>query len=72
MYQITPTQERILTYIYHYIKIIGYSPTVREIMEDLGYKSPSTVHNQLNALQKQGYIDKKKDSPRTIRILKEC
>ncbi|MCL2058422.1 MAG: transcriptional repressor LexA [Oscillospiraceae bacterium] len=46
----------------------GYPPSVREICEALGYKSTSTVHIYLKALEKEGKIIKSPSKPRTLRV----
>ena len=48
--------------IYEYLKTVipeqGYAPSVREICEAVGLKSPSTVHFHLKRLQEKGLIEK--------------
>lgn len=67
----TKKQKEILTVISDYIKEEGISPTIREICDIVGLKSSSTVHTHIKKLEKQGYIKMIKDSPRSIRVLKE-
>lgn len=67
---LTKTREKIFRAINEYIKKEGISPTVREICGLTGLKSTSTVHIHLKILEEEGYISTKKDSPRSIRILK--
>lgn len=55
-YDLTPRQKGVLTYLVRYQKTNGISPTVREIMSDLGLKSPSDIHRILNVLKEKGYI----------------
>ena len=45
-----------------------YSPSVREIMAGMGYKSTSTIHARLARLEEMGYIRKQQDAPRTMWI----
>ena len=40
-------QLKILDFIKHQIKTVGYPPSVREIGKAVGLKSSSTVHNHL-------------------------
>jgi len=61
----------ILEFIDSHIKENGYAPTVREIASAVGLQSSSTVHGHLDRLEKMGLISRKKDSPRTIQIIKE-
>ena len=47
----------------------GYPPSVREIGERLGLRSPSTVHSHLSALVKGGFINRDPSKPRAIEVL---
>lgn len=67
----TEKQHEILLIIDEYIKKEGISPTVREICDIAGLKSSSTVHGYIKRLQKQGYIQMIKGSPRSMRVIKE-
>ncbi|WP_373215899.1 helix-turn-helix domain-containing protein [Ruminococcus sp. 5_1_39BFAA] len=48
----------------------GWSPTVREIADAIGVGSTSTVYAYLKALEKKGFIERMKGSPRAIKILR--
>src|ERR1700710_2501695 len=52
---LTPRQRKVLEYIRDSVARRGYPPSVREIGEAVGLKSPSSVAHQLGALQKKGY-----------------
>lgn len=67
----TKRQIEILNIISDYIKREGISPTVREICSIAGLKSSATAHTHIKALEKEGYIQMIKASPRSIRVLKE-
>lgn len=54
----TQMTERIYAYLQTVIPEQGYAPSVREICEAVGLKSPSTVHFHLKRLQEQGLIEK--------------
>lgn len=69
---ITDKQKVILEVIINYIEKEKISPTVRELCEIIGVKSPATIHTHLNKLEENGYISKRKDSPRSLRVLKTC
>jgi len=53
---LTEIQERIYRYICDCVDLRGYPPSVREIGQTVGLKSPSTVHLHLNTLERLGYI----------------
>lgn len=65
----TNRQFEVLEYIKRFIASRGYSPTVREIMEGLGLKSPSSVQDHLKKLVAQGLITIDKNKSRTIELL---
>ena len=46
----------------------GYSPSVREIMDYMGFKSTSTAHRYIEVLCNEGLIEKKNNLNRTLRL----
>ena len=54
----TQMTDRIYEYLQTVIPEQGYAPSVREICEAVGLKSPSTVHFHLKRLQERGLIEK--------------
>ena len=62
----TDKQIEILNIIKKYVEENKMAPTVREICGISGLKSTSTVYGYLKRLEKQGYIKKKDNSPRSI------
>ena len=62
-------QSQILEYIKQCILSKGYPPSVREICEAVGLSSTSSVHSQLNTLEKKGYIRRDPSKPRTLEIV---
>jgi SOS-response transcriptional repressor LexA len=48
----------------------GYSPTVREIADDLHY-STSTIYKNLMKLKAKGYISMTEHKTRTIKIIRQ-
>ena len=65
---ITGKQEEILSFIKEEILEHGYPPTVREICDKVKLKSTSSVHAQLEKLEKNGYIRRDPTKPRAIEI----
>lgn len=59
-------QQAVLDCIETCIREKGYGPTVREICQDLGLSSPSTVHVHLKALEKKGLIKRDPLKSRSI------
>lgn len=66
---LTDRQQEILTYMEHFTDEAGYPPTVREICKATGLKSPRSVSQHLQALERKGYIARGKDKSRAIRFL---
>ena len=59
-------QQRIYQFILSYIGEHGYAPSVRDICDEVGLKSPSTVHFHLKNLAELGYIEKGSFKSRAI------
>ena len=55
---LSPKQQQIYDYIVSFQADHGYPPSVREIGEAVGLKSPSTVHFHLKGLEEKGLIIK--------------
>ena len=64
-----PRQEQILTLIKQAVATRGYPPSVREIGQHLGLRSPATVHSHLTALAKAGFIKRDSTKPRAIEVM---
>jgi len=62
-------QEEILKFIKRELAEKGYPPSVREICSALGIKSTSTVHANLEKLEKMGLIRRDPTKPRAIEVL---
>lgn len=61
-------EQKVYDYIVKSVRDNGFAPSVRDIMNDLGYKSTSTVHMYLNRLDMLGYIRKEDGKSRAISI----
>ena len=61
-------QIAMLNFIKEEIVGKGYPPTIREIGQELGLSSPSTVHAHLAVLEKKGYIKRDASKPRALEI----
>jgi repressor LexA len=65
---LTPRQREILEFIDRQMRERGYPPSVREIGEAVGLTSPSSVHAQLNSLQRLGYLRRDPTKPRALEV----
>ena len=68
MEKLTRMQQRIYDYIAETIREQGYPPSVREIGDAVGLKSPSTVHFHLKHLAELGVIGKEAGKGRAITL----
>jgi repressor LexA len=68
MDDLTPRQRRILDFIQQTVRSRGYPPTVREIGEAVGLTSSSSVHAQLENLNRRGLLRKDPAKPRAIEV----
>ena len=68
MAQLTKMQQKIYDYIAQAIQDQGYPPSVREIGEAVGLKSPSTVHFHLKHLEELGVIGKQAGKGRALTL----
>lgn len=66
MNQLSPKQSRIYEFILSFTEENGYPPSVREIAEAVGLKSPSTVHFHLKGLEEAGVITRGAGKTRAI------
>lgn len=66
---LTERERRMLDFMKECILERGYPPTVREICEQLGVRSTSTVHKDLTSLELKGFIKKDPSKPRAIEIV---
>ncbi|WP_099192264.1 LexA family protein [Tepidibacter mesophilus] len=60
------SKTQILYEMYKYMQKNEYSPTVRDLCELVGLKSPSTVHSHIQKLKKEGYLCQEPTLPRTL------
>src|SRR6188508_1076968 len=65
---LTGRQQEIWKYLTHYVDEHGYPPTVREIGEQVGLASPSTVHAHLANLERAGLIKRDPTKPRALEL----
>jgi len=67
-HSLTERQQHILRMIRDTVAARGYPPSVREIGDAVGLRSPSSVHSQIASLQRNGYLRKDPSRPRAIEV----
>nr|WP_245599641.1 transcriptional repressor LexA [Nakamurella lactea] len=65
---LTMRQQKVLKVIRDSVARRGYPPSVREIGEAVGLKSPSSVAHQLSALERKGLLRRDPNRPRAVDI----
>jgi repressor LexA len=65
---VTERQRAILEYLHEYVDQHGYPPTVREIGQAVGLRSPSTVHAHLAQLERAGLLRRDPTKPRALEL----
>jgi repressor LexA len=67
--ELTGRQQEIWTFLVEYVDRHGYPPTVREIGEEVGLASPSTVHAHLANLERAGLLKRDPTKPRALELI---
>src|SRR6478609_7919391 len=64
---LTEKQQAILDFINEHVKANGFPPSVREIGQHFGVY-PATVQDHISALERKGYLQKKRFQSRTLSV----
>jgi repressor LexA len=65
---LTPKQELLLRAIEESLRTRGFPPTVRELCKATGISSTSVVSYNLRKLEEQGYLERRREISRGIRL----
>ncbi len=68
---LTAKQKKVYSIIESYIKVNGIPPTVREIGELVGEKTPGAVQGILNRLEQKGVIKRQLGAARSIQLVSQ-
>lgn len=66
--KLTERQREIFGFIRDSIRTHNCPPTVREIADHFGFRSPKAATDHLNALEKKGYIQRRNSKARNIEL----
>lgn len=69
--ELTDRQREVFNYICEVIRDESRPPTVREISDHFGFKSPKAASDHLSALERKDYIVRKSSSARNIKVRPE-
>ncbi len=68
---LTPAQNELYGWIKDYMKNFQHSPSIRQMMQAMGLKSPAPIQSRLKHLQEKGYISWEEGKARTMQIVDE-
>ena len=68
---LSEAQNQLYEWIKEYMREFNHSPSIRQMMEAMGLKSPAPIQSRLKHLQQKGYISWQEGKARTIQIADE-
>jgi len=68
---LTQPQNELYQWIRNYIKEFQHSPSIRQMMNAMGLKSPAPIQSRLKHLQEKGYISWQEGKARTLKLIDE-
>ena len=68
MQELTPRQQEVLDFVCRFRDEHGCPPTLREISEQIGTKGTATARLHLEALERKGYIMRRREGSRGIAL----
>ena len=64
-------QNELYEWIKEYMKEFQHSPSIRQMMEAMGLKSPAPIQSRLKHLQQKGFISWQEGKARTLQVVDE-
>ena len=68
---LTDAQNELYQWIKNYMREFQHSPSIRQMMQAMGLKSPAPIQSRLKHLQEKGYISWQEGKARTMQIVDE-
>ena len=68
---LTDAQNELYRWIKEYMKDFQHSPSIRQMMQAMGLKSPAPIQSRLKHLQEKGYISWQEGKARTLQLIDE-
>ena len=68
---LTQAQNELYRWIKDYMKNYQHCPSIRQMMQAMGLKSPAPIQSRLKHLQEKGYISWQEGKARTMQIVDE-
>jgi repressor LexA len=69
--KLTVAQSALYGWIKDYMREYQHSPSIRQMMQAMGLKSPAPIQSRLKHLQEKGYISWQEGKARTLQIIDE-
>ena len=69
--KLTDAQGALYEWIKNYMREFQHSPSIRQMMQAMGLKSPAPIQSRLKHLQEKGYISWQEGKARTLQIIDE-
>ncbi len=69
---LTPAQKELYEWLSDYIAANHHSPSIRQMMQAMGLRSPAPIQSRLRHLQEKGWITWKEGHARTLQLLGEA
>ena len=69
--QLTQAQEELFEWIRNYMRDFHHSPSIRQMMDGMGLKSPAPIQSRLKHLQEKGYISWQEGKARTLQLAED-
>ncbi|MEB3325754.1 MAG: transcriptional repressor LexA [Cyanobacteriota bacterium] len=66
---LTPAQQELYDWLAGYIGSHRHSPSIRQMMEAMGLRSPAPIQSRLRHLQQKGWITWQEGQARTLQLL---
>ena len=66
---LTNAQNELYLWIKQYMQDFKHSPSIRQMMQAMGLKSPAPIQSRLKHLQEKGYISWQEGKARTLQIV---
>ena len=70
-YDLTDAQNELYSWIRDYMREFRHSPSIRQMMQAMGLKSPAPIQSRLKHLQEKGFISWQEGKARTLQIVDE-
>jgi len=69
--ELTSAQQELYDWLEDYIRSHRHSPSIRQMMEAMGLRSPAPIQSRLRHLQQKGWITWQEGQARTLQLLGE-